>query len=60
MDEEESLDLKELALKKIKFGEELLKSLEEYKSVEGSQKFGRKINQELKFLRKVYLKRRCY
>lgn len=53
MDDEESFDLKELALKKIKFGEELLKSLEEYKSVEGSQKLGRKISQELKFLRKV-------
>lgn len=52
--EEEKMNLKELAQKKIKFGEELLKSLEEYKSVEGSQKLGRKINQELKFLRKVY------
>lgn len=52
--EEEKMNLKELALKKIKFGEELLKSLEEYKSVEGSQKLGRKISQELKFLRKVY------
>lgn len=51
--EEENCDLKDLALKKIKFGEELLKSLEQYKSVEGSQKLGRKISQELKFLRKV-------
>lgn len=53
MDEAESFDLKERALKKIKFGEELLKSLEGYKSVEGSQKLGRKITQELNFLRKV-------
>lgn len=51
--EEENCDLKDLALKKIKFGEELLKYLEEFKSVEGSQKLGRKISQELKFLRKV-------
>lgn len=53
--EEESYDLRELAFKKIKFGEELLKSLEEYQSVEGSQKLVRKITQELKFLRKVDL-----
>lgn len=48
-----NMDLKDLALQKIEFGEELLASLEEYKSIEGSQKLGRKINQELKFLKKA-------
>lgn len=55
INEEESVDLKNLTLKKIKFGEELLKSLEDYKSVDGSQKLGRKVSQELRFLRKVHI-----
>ncbi|CAH1173620.1 unnamed protein product [Phaedon cochleariae] len=46
-------ELKVLAQKKIKFGEALLISIENSKTVEGSQKLNRKIGQELKFLRKV-------
>lgn len=53
MNLQENFDLKELTLQKVKFGEELLKSLEQFRKIEGSQKLFRKINQELKFLRKV-------
>lgn len=53
MELQENIDLRDLTLHKIKFGEGLLKSLEEYRKIEGSQKLSRKINQELKFLRKV-------
>ncbi|CAG9859003.1 unnamed protein product [Phyllotreta striolata] len=50
---EDILDLKDRAVHKIVFGEGLLKSLETFKHIEGSQKLVRKINQELKFLRKA-------
>lgn len=53
MDSPNCIELQELAVKKINFGEDLLKSLENFKHIEGSQKLGRKIGQELKFLRKV-------
>ncbi|KAG5888793.1 hypothetical protein JTB14_007069 [Gonioctena quinquepunctata] len=51
---DEGLDLKELVLLKIDFGEKLLDSIDSFKTIEGSQKLRRKIGQELKFLRKAY------
>ncbi|CAG9829136.1 unnamed protein product [Diabrotica balteata] len=50
---EDDYALKDLATKKIIFGEELIKSIENFKHIEGSQKLSRKISQELKFLRKA-------
>ncbi|CAH2014291.1 unnamed protein product [Acanthoscelides obtectus] len=47
-------DLTDIAPKKIKFGEDLLKTLEKHKQIEGSQKLVKKIGQELKFLKKTY------
>nr|CAI5819280.1 unnamed protein product [Callosobruchus analis] len=52
--DQNSEDLKDVALKKIRFGEELLKSLEKHHHIEGYQKLSKKIGQELKFLRKTY------
>lgn len=46
-------DLAELAAQKISFGEALMRTIEEFKNIEGSQKLCRKINQELKFLKKA-------
>lgn len=51
---QDNFDLKDLAKKKIIFGEELINSIEIFKQIEGSQKLTRKINQELKFLRKAH------
>ncbi|XP_023021806.2 UPF0415 protein C7orf25 homolog [Leptinotarsa decemlineata] len=50
----ENVDLKELALMKINFGDKLLELIEDFKDIEGSQKLYRKIGQELKFLKKAY------
>lgn len=46
-------NLVNLIKEKIQFGQDLLDPLAKYKEVDGIQKLGRKINQELNFLRKV-------
>lgn len=46
-------DLAEQAVQKINFGESLKRTIEEFKDIEGAQKLCRKINQELKFLKKA-------
>ncbi|XP_030753022.1 UPF0415 protein C7orf25 homolog [Sitophilus oryzae] len=43
----------ELAKEKILFGEDLKRYIDDNKFIDGLQKLGRKINQELKFLKKV-------
>ncbi|VEN62925.1 unnamed protein product [Callosobruchus maculatus] len=52
--EQNNEDLRDVAIKKIRFGEELLKTLEKHEHIEGSRKLSKKIGQELKFLRKTY------
>lgn len=46
-------NLTELIQEKITFGQNLVDSLQTYNCIDGIQKLGRKINQELNFLRKV-------
>lgn len=46
-------NLIELIKEKVIFGQNLLESLTKFKEVDGIQKLGRKINQELSFLNKV-------
>lgn len=53
MDENE--ELIESVKEKIKFGNNLLELLEKYRVIDGKQKLQRKINQEIKFLKKVWL-----
>lgn len=50
---ENDVELLKLVDEKINYGEDLLKSLKEYKDIDGKQKLERKITQEIKFLRKV-------
>lgn len=50
---ENDVELLKLVEEKINYGEDLLKSLKEYKDIDGKQKLERKITQEIKFLRKV-------
>lgn len=50
---ENTTNLKGLAVEKIEFGENLIKSLLEFGDIEGIQKLVRKIKQELTFLKKV-------
>ncbi|XP_018564750.1 UPF0415 protein C7orf25 homolog [Anoplophora glabripennis] len=52
-EEQKNLSLTDQAAQKIYFGENLINAIEEFKNIEGSQKLCRKINQELKFLKKV-------
>ncbi|XP_066150715.1 UPF0415 protein C7orf25 homolog [Euwallacea fornicatus] len=52
--EEDAETIYSLAQQKIKFGENLKHFIDDHKEVDGLQKLSRKINQELKFLRKVY------
>lgn len=47
------MNLTDLAIEKITFGEELIKSLCLFNEIDGIQKLQRKIKQELKFLKKV-------
>ena len=49
----ENENIYELAEQKIQFGENLRRYIEKNKDIDGLQKLSRKINQELKFLRKV-------
>lgn len=53
MDENE--ELIQSVKEKIKFGNNLLELLEKYRVIDGKQKLQRKINQEIKFLKKVWL-----
>lgn len=50
---ENTTNLKGLAVEKIEFGENLIKSLLEFGDIEGIQKLVRKIKQELAFLKKI-------
>ncbi|ERL92237.1 hypothetical protein D910_09554 [Dendroctonus ponderosae] len=52
--EENNEDIYLLAEQKIQFGESLKVYIDEHPNVDGLQKLSRKINQELKFLKKVY------
>ncbi|XP_060524267.1 UPF0415 protein C7orf25 homolog [Cylas formicarius] len=52
-DSESTENLYSLAKEKIEFGESLKSYVSRHKDIEGLQKLARKINQELKFLRKV-------
>lgn len=52
-DAEENEDIYALAEQKIEFGESLKSYIDEHPDIDGLQKLCRKINQELKFLRKV-------
>ncbi|KAK5649905.1 hypothetical protein RI129_000934 [Pyrocoelia pectoralis] len=49
----DSCDLLSLSQEKIQFGETLLKTLSLHNKIEGIQKLGRKIKQELSFLEKI-------
>lgn len=51
--EEDTDDVYVLAEQKIQFGEDLKRYIDEHGSIDGLPKLSRKINQELKFLRKV-------
>ncbi|KAJ8913864.1 hypothetical protein NQ315_003773 [Exocentrus adspersus] len=51
--EANELTLVERALLKIKFGESLIKCINEFKDINGSPKLRRKINQEVTFLKKA-------
>lgn len=53
--EESNENIYVLAEQKIQFGESLKMYIDQYPNVDGLQKLSRKINQELKFLRKVSL-----
>lgn len=50
---EETENIYELVEEKIHFGENLIRYIDENKAIDGLQKLSRKINQELKFLKKV-------
>lgn len=50
---QENEDIYALADQKIQFGENLRRYIDENKDIDGLQKLSRKINQELKFLKKV-------
>lgn len=52
--EEDTDDVYLLAEQKIKFGEDLKRYIDGHGDIDGLPKLSRKINQELKFLRKVY------
>lgn len=52
-DSDEDDDVYLLAEQKIKFGEDLKRYIDGHGNIDGLPKLGRKINQELKFLRKV-------
>lgn len=52
--ENEQEPLNNLISEKINYGEKLLIDTEGYENIDGIQKLRRKINQELKFLKKVY------
>lgn len=52
-EEQKYLNLTEQAAHKINFGENLMETIEDFRGIDGSQKLCRKINQELKFLKKV-------
>lgn len=49
-------NLEQSVTEKINLGVQLIKSTESMENLEGLPKLQRKINQELKFLKKVYLK----
>lgn len=54
-EEIESTALRNTALEKITYGEDLLQSLVKYQKLDGIQKLERKIRQEINFLKKVLL-----